>query len=396
MRKLFLKSGTKKLLAALLYIYGIITLPIISISLALPENITLFTGSDSAQVSAVSSCTSNVCGNHTLSAKLFGIIPIKDVNVEILPETAVIPGGDVFGVKFFTKGVIVIGCTEIETENGFETPSEKADIKKNDIINKINGNEVNSIEDLSFIISNSFGKPLTVEYTREGQEKTTTLIPVKSKADGKYKSGLWVRDSTAGIGTLTYYMPYTKEFAGLGHGICDVDTGEIMPLLSGSIVDVKITDIVKGKPGEPGELKGSFSSIKKGEVYSNTSFGVFGKMYQNPTQQSTPIEVASRDKVKEGDGIILVNADGNGVKEYTVNLSKIDRYSDGTKCFVIEVTDSKLISLTGGIVQGMSGSPIIQNGKLIGAVTHVFVNNPTKGYGIFIENMLSEAEKTKW
>ena len=204
-----------------------------------------------------------------------------------------------------------------------------------------------------------------------------------------------MRDSTAGIGTITYYNPNTGEFAGLGHGICDVDTGELMPLLSGVVVDVNINDIIKGKSGEPGELKGSFSSVKTGEIYKNSGLGVFGKLNSTPDSIKSPMKAAGREEVTEGDAVILVNPDGKGIREYSVNLSKIDKYSDGTKCFVIEVTDKELISLTGGIVQGMSGSPILQNGKLIGAVTHVLVNDPTKGYGIFIENMLSEAEKTK-
>ncbi len=377
------------------YFAALVATAFLSVSIAIPGNQTYFSDSSSSAVSAVSDGVQTSAGSYTVTAKLFGVLPVKEVNVEILPETYLVPGGDVFGVKFFTKGVIVIGSTEIETDKGFIKPADISDIRKNDIINKVNGTEVNTVESLAEIIVNCEGKPLKIEYTRGGKTKSTELLPVRSKADNKYKSGIWVRDSTAGIGTITYYNPQTGEFAGLGHGICDVDTGDLMPLLCGTVVDVNITDIIKGKSGEPGELKGSFSSVKTGEIYQNTSLGIFGKLNSAPSTIKSPIKAAGREEVTEGDAVILVNPDGKGIKEYSVMLSKIDKYSDGTKCFVIEVTDKELISLTGGIVQGMSGSPILQNGKLIGAVTHVLVNDPTKGYGIFIENMLSEAEKIK-
>ena len=389
------ENTSRKLPLIISYISALIVGAFISVNLAIPNSCTYFSSSDASAVSAVSEVSENVTGSHTLSAKLFGVVPVKQVNVEILPEMSLVPGGDVFGVKFFTKGVIVIGCTEIETDSGFVNPSAISGINKNDIINKVNGEEINTVEALSEIISSSQGKPVYVEYTHDGKEKECELTPVKSKSDGKYKSGLWVRDSTAGIGTLTYYNPQTGEFAGLGHGICDVDTGELMPLLTGTVVDVQITDIITGKSGTPGELKGSFSTVKKGSVHANTPFGVFGTLDAPISTNAKAMPVASRDEVKEGSATILVNADGCGIKEYDVMLSKVDKYSDGTKCFVIEITDSDLTALTGGIVQGMSGSPIIQNGKLIGAVTHVLVNEPTKGYGIFIENMLSEAKKTE-
>ena len=384
------KKTRKKIAAYLSYIIVLVCCCFISVSMGLPESETYFCTSNSSAVSAITEKNSDITGDHTVTAKLFGIVPVKNVSVEVLPELSLIPGGDVFGVKFFTKGVIVIGCTEIETENGFINPSQLSGISKNDIINRVNGIEVNTVEALSEIIANSMGKPLFLEYTHEGKNKQCELTPVKSKSDGKYKSGLWVRDSTAGIGTLTYYNPETGEFAGLGHGICDVDTGELMPLLSGSVVDVDITNIVKGKSGAPGELKGSFSSVKLGAVNANTQFGVFGVFDSVPKLTSVAMPVASRDEIKDGSATILTNADGFGIREYAVELSKIDKYSDGTKCFVIEITDESLLNLTGGIVQGMSGSPIIQEGKLVGAVTHVLVNDPTKGYGIFIENMLAK------
>lgn len=301
-----------------------------------------------------------------------------------------VPCGDVFGVKFFTKGVIIIGNTDIETKDGFINPAETSGLKKDDIITKVNGKEINTVEELAGIIEKSNGNILFVEYTRNENDYNTELKPVLSVSDNKYKTGIWVRDSTAGIGTITYYNPENKSFAGLGHGICDIDTGSLMPLLRATIVDVDITEITKGKYGTPGELKGIFDTLQKGVLIKNSDFGVFGILDKYPDSLYGALEVASKNEINPGKASVLVNADGKGIKEYEVFLSKIDKYSDGTKCFSVEVTDEKLLSLTGGIVQGMSGSPIIQNGKLIGAVTHVLVNDPTKGYGIFIENMLSK------
>ena len=205
-----------------------------------------------------------------------------------------------------------------------------------------------------------------------------------------------MRDSTAGIGTMTYYNPSTGEFAGLGHGICDVDTGLLMPLLSASVVDVEITDIIKGRKGTPGELKGSFDSIKRGKLSGNTNCGVYGIMDKSPENViAKPCEIALEDEICEGEAFILCELDDDGIKEYKIEISKIKKDNTHGKNFVIEVVDEYLLSKTGGIVQGMSGSPVIQNGKLVGAVTHVLVNNPSKGYGIFIQNMLSYSKMNK-
>lgn len=383
-----LKYKTKAKLLVLLYISVMLLTVCVSVNLALPERQIYFESTQSATVSAVADSIQDA-GEYKLRAKLFGAIPVKNVSVEVLPETELIPCGDVFGIKFFTKGVIVIGTTEIETEDGYINPAQKAGIFKNDIINKVDGVEVNTVEALAAAVEKSGGNTLSVEYTHDGKSTTCVLKPVKSSSDGRYKTGIWVRDSTAGIGTMTYYNPNDGSFAGLGHGICDIDTGELMPLLKGTVVDVDVTEIVKGKSGTPGELKGSFSSLKKGSLYGNTGFGVYGILDSVPETVGKPISIAGRSEVTDGKATILCNVDGNGVDEYAVKLSKVDHRSDGTKCFVIEITDKKLLELTGGIVQGMSGSPIIQNGKLVGAVTHVLVNDPSKGYGIFIENMIS-------
>ncbi len=333
---------------------------------------------------------------YTSEALLFGKIPVKQVEVNVVPETKLIPCGNVFGVKFFTKGVIVINLSDIETKDGKFNPAEKAGLRVRDIIIKVNGENVNTVEALAECVESSNGDEMTITYERDGIEQECKMKAVLSLSDKKYKTGIWVRDSTAGIGTMTFYNPETHLFAGLGHGICDIDTGALMPLLRGSVVDVEATDIIKGRKGSPGELKGSFDTLKIGALTQNTSNGVFGMLDASPEGVShEALGIAFANEITEGKAYIYSEVDDTGVQMYEVNISDIDLKSSDGKSFVVEITDEELLSKTGGIVQGMSGSPIIQNGKLIGAVTHVFVNDPTRGYGIFIENMLSEAKKIK-
>lgn len=323
-----------------------------------------------------------------VEANLFGSIPIKDVKINVVEDSTLVPCGDVFGIKFFTKGVVVVKLSDIETKDGHISPASKAGLDVGDVIQSIDGIEVNTVEQMSAIVENSKGRDLAVAYVRGGEEKNCVITPLLSLSDKKYKTGIWVRDSTAGIGTMTYYNPRTGQFAGLGHGICDVDTGLLMPLLEANVVDVEITDIIKGRRGTPGELKGSFNRKKQGEIVRNTSHGVYGNVDGDFLSNKKAIPIGFKDEVKEGKAKILCELDENGVKEYEIEIVKISSADEKDKNFVIEVTDKALVEKTGGIVQGMSGSPIIQNDKIIGAVTHVLVNNPGKGYGIFIENML--------
>lgn len=356
-------------------------------ALAIPAEQTYLGYTEAANIVGINE--DDAGGNYTVQAKLFGAIPVKEVNVEVIPELKLVPCGDVFGVKFFTKGVIVIGTTDVETADGFINPAERAGLAKSDIITEVNGTEINTVEALAMAVEKSKGNALSVRYLRAGESHETKVTPALSLADKKYKTGIWVRDSTAGIGTVTYYNPASGGFGGLGHGICDVDTGELMPLLRGTIVDVSISDIVKGRSGSPGELKGVFDTEKRGTLLGNAETGVYGMLDRAPDLIYEAMPIATRDEVTEGAATVLVNPDGKGIHEYNVLLSKVDRRSDGTKSFVVEITDPALLELTGGIVQGMSGSPILQNGKFVGAVTHVLVGDPTKGYGIFLENMLA-------
>ncbi|MBQ2676419.1 MAG: SpoIVB peptidase [Clostridia bacterium] len=324
--------------------------------------------------------------------KLFGLIPIKTVQVDVIDEMYVVPSGKTFGIKIFTQGVMVVGMTDVDSDSGLVNPAKKAGIKIGDVIVTMNGTQVNSNETVAKVIEKSGGKEIDVVLMRRGKKCSVKLRPIKSAMENKYKAGLWVRDSSAGIGTLTFYNPTTGAFGGLGHAICDVDTGLLLPLESGEIVDAKINSINKGTSGKAGELCGVFTGERLGDLLSNCDMGVYGVM-DKPMASKNIMKVALKQEVKTGKAKILTSIDNNGPKYYDCLIEKV-KYSsnEAAQNMVIRVMDKELISKTGGIVQGMSGSPVIQNGKLIGAVTHVFVNDPTKGYAIFAETMLEMAQ----
>ena len=328
------------------------------------------------------------------TAKLFGILPTKTVKSTPTLEKKLIPCGDVFGVKFFTKGVVITTISEVESTEGIISPAAKAGLKAGDILLSVNGKEINTVEELGETVRKSDGKELTVTFSRDDKAYKAKLYPIKALPDGAYKSGMWVRDSTAGIGTVTFYDPETGAFGGLGHGIYDADTEVLLPLLKGAVVDIDLTDVIKGRSGHPGELKGSFGSEKLGTLLTNSPCGVFGVLNRAPNFVSQATDVAPHEEITLGKATILCDVDGNGIQEYEIEIVKIYTGTEETKNFVIEVTDPSLLEKTGGIVRGMSGSPILQNGKLIGAVTHVLVSDSHKGYGIFIENMLRSMPKT--
>lgn len=339
--------------------------------------------------------TDNPAGNDYYSqgyytAKLFGIIPLKRVEVNIFPETSFIPGGMPFGVKFFTEGVIVVGLSDIETDKGTVNPAKSAGIKTSDIIIEINGSGVNSVEEAAQIIEASGGDTIDLKILRDTKTLDMKLKPAYSVSEEKYKSGIWLRDSTAGIGTVTFISPVNYAFGGLGHGICDVDTGNLMPLRRGMIIDAVIDNVIKGKIELPGELKGKFKD-NMGTLLANTHNGIFGILNKAPVSPeiATPLPIGLRQDVKEGKATIYSTVDEKGAREFDIEIIKIYKNASDSKNFLIRITDPELLETTGGIVQGMSGSPIIQEGKLIGAVTHVLVSDPAKGYGIFIDNMLT-------
>ncbi len=323
--------------------------------------------------------------NDIVSCRLYGLIPLGKLKVNNYDELKLYVGGMPFGIKFMTDGVMIVGFCETE---GQANPASRAGLKINDMIKSIDGKEISSVSELTAIVESSEGRTLSVAYTRAGRDYTTHLTPTYSAADGKYKTGVYVKDSGAGIGTVTYVVPDSYSFAGLGHGICETG-GELVPMERGSVVGVTISGVVKGISGTPGELKGYFSSGKTGSLISNTDCGVYGVLVAPPSSiPEGPISVGRRGELCEGEAYIYCTLDSNRVEKYTVSISNIDRRATSNKCFTVKITDPALLQKTGGIVQGMSGSPIIQNGKLVGAVTHVLINDPTTGYGIFIENML--------
>ncbi len=302
-----------------------------------------------------------------------------------------IPGGMAFGVKFFTDGAIVLGTTGVETSAGVVSPAKDCGLRAGDVIIRAGGSEFKSASELIQRIAGCGGKPIVIAFMRDGEEKSTTVNPVRDIESGEYRIGVFVRDSTAGIGTVTYIDPETLDFGGLGHGIYDSETGLLLPLSRGAIVDVEITDVNKSVKNDPGELKGNFDSKVIGELWENSDQGVFGRFSSFPKNANEAIPIGKNSDVHEGKAHILTTLDGHTQSKYEIEIEHIYPGSGNIKNFVIHVTDKNLIERTGGIVQGMSGSPIIQDGKLIGAVTHVLINDPERGYGIFIENMLHTA-----
>lgn len=324
--------------------------------------------------------------------KLFNAIPVKNSTVTVVHRRYVTLGGNVFGLRIFSDGVIVTGVGTLASDGATVAPAKKAGIRQGDIIKKINGVAVTSNHDISRIIESSSGALINVELLRDGKTKIVAVEPAKDTADGKYKLGMWVRDSSAGVGTVTFVDNETGTIAGLGHAICDADTGDIMPLRSGDILNVNIRGCVKGTSGTPGELCGVFGSETLGELLINGSTGVYGIVSgKDPYAKKIPVALCS--EVKTGKAQIVSTISGDKAEFFDIEITAVHRSEGSEKNMVIKVTDSKLLEKTGGIVQGMSGSPIVQNGMLVGAVTHVFVNDPKQGYAIFAENMLLTAQE---
>ena len=307
-------------------------------------------------------------------------------------ESVLIPGGIPFGVKFTTNGILVVGFCDVDSEQGKINPAYNAGLRTGDIILKLNDRTVRNADILGSMMESSGGQPFTVTFTRANREQTVTVTPAYSVSEGKYKTGIWIRDGGAGIGTVTFIDPQSGMFAGLGHGICDGDTGQLIPMNRGSVIDVTISGIVRGQAGSPGEVKGYFNHAKIGSVFGNTECGVFGLLTDIPTACGKAVPVAAPGEIHDGKADLLCSLDTDTVTRYAVTISAIHPDATSNKCFTVTVTDPALIAKTGGIIQGMSGSPIIQDGKLVGAVTHVLVNDPTRGYGIFIENMLKSVK----
>lgn len=342
---------------------------------------------------------SNKIYKDKLQIKLLGLIPIKSVAVSKIDDLELYPGGINVGIKLSTKGVLVVAHSDIASSEGkIESPAKASGIEIGDIIIKINGEEIENSKDLSKKIKNLEKPRISMDFIRGGevQNKEMNL----EKENDEYKLGLWVRDSTAGIGTLTFYDKNTSTFGALGHPITDGDTNKPFLIKDGELLNSSVISIKRGEKGDPGELKGLFVNEKESlaKIEKNTESGIFGEAKNsliNPVFNKT-LKVGFRNEVKEGPAKIITTIDEEGPKMYDVEIVKLlPQDEPGPKSMVIKVTDEELIEKTGGIVQGMSGSPIIQNNKLIGAVTHVLINKPDVGYGIYIEWMLKDAQIIK-
>lgn len=331
-------------------------------------------------------------GKIDMSVNLFNKLTLENVTVNVIPKTKVIPLGNSIGLKLYTKGVLVVGMSEIEGVK----PYENLGIAEGDRIISINNKEISNTDDLIETVNASKGAQVELKYIKENsnEEITTNITPTKTK-ENEYKLGLWVRDAAAGVGTATFYEPGTGKFALLGHGITDIDTGNLITIANGELVNSNIISITKGEKGKPGEIKGSIEGQGKiGDVYKNTSFGVFGKAVATGKLGITEkeMEVAPRNEVKTGKAQIICELENGKKQYYDIEIQKLYLTNNkDNKSMLIKVTDKELLEKTGGIIQGMSGSPIIQNGKFVGAVTHVLVNDPTTGYGVFADMMLKAA-----
>lgn len=322
-----------------------------------------------------------------LDINLFNIIPVKRTNVKTVKRKYVVLGGEIFGIKLFTDGVLVVDTESVESNGKKISPADKAGIKVGDIIKSVNGETVYTSKRLSEIIEKSYGSTIKMVIVRNGKTMDIEFSTVKEDATEKYKAGLWVRDSTAGIGTVTYYNPENGSFGGLGHAICDVDTGKVMPMINGEMADAYVNGFYKSSAGTVGELCGVFTGNCNGNICVNCEMGMFGYCNTIPNNITVPVAVSS--EVKVGEAEMICTIDKNCPKKYKIEIVKMtNNSSEKNKDMVIKITDSELLSKTGGILQGMSGSPIMQNGMLVGAVTHVFVSDPTQGYAIFVDKML--------
>lgn len=335
-----------------------------------------------------------------IDVNIFGKIPVKNVNISVLPKTTVIPVGNVAGVKLYTSGVLVVGMTEVQGMDNLKyKPYQNSGIKEGDMIVSIEEQEISSTTDLINTVNKSNGKELDIKYVRDGQTQECSMIPTQTN-NNEYKLGLWVRDSAAGVGTVSFYEPKTRTFGALGHGITDIDTGRLINISNGEFITTKVLSITKGTQGNPGKMQGTVAKQQNiGKIYKNTNFGIYGvvdNLSALKLDNSKEMEVALREEIQAGPATILSSLDGEKVREYNIEIEKIYLNNDyDNKSMLIRVTDEDLLEKTGGIIQGMSGSPIIQNGKFVGAVTNVLVNDPSKGYAIFGDLMLKQAKEVE-
>ena len=372
----------------------------INLKTILGININLLNGSEVIEVSSNNSQTTvNESGTKKINVSLFNNISLKNIDVDVIPKTKVIPLGNIAGVKLYTNGVLVVGMSEIEGEDNKKyKPYENTGISEGDTIIAINNKEIYNTEDLVETVNNSGGNKLKLEYVHNDETLECSITPVKT-GELEYKLGLWVRDSAAGVGTVTFYEPSTNSFGALGHGIVDIDTEKLIDISSGEFITTKILNIEKGENGNPGRIQGTIDNQQTiGTITKNTKFGIYGTVDNvsalNIASQNS-MEVALRDEITLGKAQIMCTLENGKTEKYEIEIENIYKNNNtDNKSMKIKVTDERLINKTGGIIQGMSGSPIIQNGKFIGAVTHVLVNNSLEGYGVFGDIMIKQLKST--
>ena len=348
--------------------------------------------STASEDESLAEITGQACGTSEMWLSLLGI-PLKKVQVEVSPEKRLIPGGMSLGVAMRTEGVLIVGIGE--AAEGV-SPAKDAGLQAGDVIVTVGGENVNTAENLTTLLTKSGGKPVPIAYSRNGEKRICLLTPHRDEATGAVRLGAWVRDSTAGVGTLSFYDPDTGRYAALGHAITDGDTGAVLTVSEGQVLKADIVAVQRGQKGAPGELKGSFlqDAQRLGDIRRNSILGIYGNFDAPAANPLYPegLPIGLRSGVHTGKATILSTVDGAGVQEYAIEIVRVNPQSaPAPKSMVIRVTDERLLAATGGIVQGMSGSPIIQDGRLIGAVTHVFVSDPTQGYGLYVDWMLQEA-----
>lgn len=398
----------KKILKMLLLVFFLMIIYVYVLAIEkIPSKITLFEGEDinlktvlgiNFNYADTIETSSSEGTKKNIQVSFFDNIPIKNVDVNVIPKTKVIPLGNIAGVKLYTNGVLVVGMSEIEgKDNQRYKPYVNTGIEEGDTIIKVNNKEINSTDDLIETVNQSEGNKIKINYIHEKETKECSITPVET-INKEYKIGLWVRDSAAGVGTITFYEPSNKTFGALGHGITDIDTNELINIASGEFITTKILNITKGEVGTPGKIQGTIDNQTNiGTISKNTKFGIYGKVDNLSSiniDKSKEMDVALRDEIKHGKATILCSLDNQTPQEYEIEIEKIFKDNNyDNKSMQIKVTDERLLNKTGGIIQGMSGSPIIQNGKFVGAITHVLVNNPQEGYGVFADIMLKKASE---
>ena len=408
MKNSFKILTTMILILTYIYIYNII---------AIPDNIVLFEGENlnlkiatglslqnnknyETQLTSTNlNSKINEVGNTKLDLNLFGKVKVKTVSVDVIPTATVVPLGQAIGMKLYTRGVLVVGMSEIDTNEKLKVkPYENSGIEAGDSIIAINNNEIEDTEELIKQVNSSDGNTLKIKYSKDNEILETSITPAKT--DTGYKIGLWVRDAAAGVGTLTFYEPSTNMFMSLGHGITDVDTEDIVDISSGELVSANIVSVVKGKKDYPGEIRGTITNgITLGNIYKNTNFGVYGFITNKSRVQNSEyneVEVAARNEIELGKATILCQLDNEAPEEYEIEIEKTYiNNNENNKSMLIKITDENLLEKTGGIIQGMSGAPVLQNGKLIGAVTNVLVKDPTQGYAVFGDILIKQMRQAK-